>query len=178
MKEVSPNGARASRPQEKATKRARSPRSMSFTLTQGGDMTKDELAQLKAAIIDDIDNEVSEYLADVERGHHENNYDYTEDTAGEYGVILETYLAKVFAADKSNIEVVMSAIKNAVLALNELEEQYDSLGGFMLFCDEDEDGVTRGKKVCELILLAAAEAGVGDGKEDLTKEWRKWEAEA
>jgi hypothetical protein len=143
-------------------------------------MMTDKLEQLKTIIgyvVDDMEEDVSEFLADVERGHHENYCDYSEDTPGEYGAVLETCLAKILAADKADTERVMSAIKDAILALNELEEQYGLLGGFMIFYgDEDENGEkTRGEKVRELILLAAAEAGVGDGKEDLTGEWRvKW----
>ncbi|MDR2111498.1 MAG: hypothetical protein LBQ62_00080 [Candidatus Accumulibacter sp.] len=137
-------------------------------------MTKDALARRAADIIDDMDEEIGEFLADAERGHHDED-ERAEDTAGEYGAVLEAFLANARAANKGDAETVMSAVKNAVLALNALEERYGMLGRFMLFCADEEDGVTRGEKVRELIRLAAAEAGVGDGEEDPTGKWReKW----
>ncbi|MDR3351577.1 MAG: hypothetical protein LBO00_00880 [Zoogloeaceae bacterium] len=136
---------------------------------------KDELAQRAIDIVHDIEEEIGEFLADVERGHYDNDDGLTEDTAEEFAVVLKAFLVEARAVEKGDTEAVLSAIKSTVLALNALEEQYGKLDNDMIFCDDEEDGVTRGEKVRELIRLAAAEVGVGDGEKDLTEEWReKW----
>jgi hypothetical protein len=136
---------------------------------------KDELVQRAIDIVHDIEEEVGEFLADVDRGHHDHSDRRTVNTAKEFAEVLKEFLVKTQAAEKGDTEAVLSVIKSTVLALNTLEKQYGMLYSTMIFCDDEEDGVTRGEKVCELIRLAAAEAGVGDGEKDLTEEWReKW----
>lgn len=88
--------------------------------------------------------------------------DYTEADIAECEVILDAYLAKVRTAREGDVVFVMAAVKEAVVALNELSERCESL----IETEQRE-------LIAELIIQAAAAVGVGDG-EDLTEEWRQW----
>lgn len=101
-----------------------------------------------------------EYMADVSADGGDPGY--TEADIGRCASILDGYLSRVSGAGR-NADVVMGAVKDVVLELNELNERCDS---GLIETDQRE-------QICELIILAAAAAGVGSG-EDLTEEWREW----
>lgn len=101
-----------------------------------------------------------EYMADVSAGGGDPGY--AEADIGRCASILDGYLAKVSGAGRDAV-VVMGAVKDAVLELNELNESCDC---GLIETDQRE-------QICELIIRSAAAAGVGSG-EDLTEEWREW----
>ena len=60
--------------------------------------------------------------------------------------------------------MVMSAVKAAVLALNQLNAKCDYS---LIETDQRED-------LAMLVIKAAESVGVGNGKNDITEEWREW----
>jgi hypothetical protein len=89
---------------------------------------------------------------------------YTEDDVRQLERILDGYLAAIDAAEENNEVAVMEVVKDAVLALNSL---YAACKGHLIEADQREDLAT-------VINLAAAARGVGDGKSDITEQWRDW----
>lgn len=116
-----------------------------------------ELAQLKTDLLQGM----REYMIDV--ASEGDDADYSESEIASCESILDGFLAKVTTADKGNTEQVMSAVKEAVLALNKLNAQ----------CDDSLIETDQREQICELIIKAAAAAGVGSG-EDITEDWREW----
>lgn len=120
-------------------------------------MEAEQLEKLKVNLLEGM----REYMTDVIADGDES--DYSESDIGKCASILDSFLAEVQSTDHGNTEVVMGSVKEAVLALNELNE---SCGDSLIETDQRE-------QICELIIQAAAAAGVGDG-EDITEEWREW----
>lgn len=89
---------------------------------------------------------------------------YTDDDVRRCEQILDRYFAAIDAAEENNEVEVMAAVKDAVLALNALNNDCD---GSLIETDQREDLAT-------IIILAAAARGVGDGSSDITEEWRDW----
>jgi hypothetical protein len=89
--------------------------------------------------------------------------DYSEADIAKCEAILDAFLTKVRAANNGDAAFVMAAVKEAVLALNELNA---NCGECLIETDQRE-------QISELMCQSAAAVGVGDG-EDLTEEWREW----
>lgn len=89
---------------------------------------------------------------------------YTEADIEKCGQILDSYIQRVSSSDHGDEQAVMSAVKDTVLALNVLNLES---GESLIETDQRED-------LAELIIKAAADIGVGNGKDDLTEEWREW----
>jgi|SRR5690554_1387931 len=120
-------------------------------------MEAGQLEELKIKLLEGM----REYMADVIADGDES--DYSESDIGKCGSILDSFLTKVHSADHGNTAIVISAVKETVLALNDLNE---SCGHSLIETDQRE-------QICELIIQSAAAAGVGGG-EDITEEWRDW----
>lgn len=90
---------------------------------------------------------------------------YTQAHVDQCGKILSAYLAAVLdPAAKGASDRIMAAVKTAVLALNDLNDECD---GGLIETDQRED-------ICELIISAAALAGLESEEYDITGEWRDW----
>jgi hypothetical protein len=119
--------------------------------------TDDDLQSLK---IDALAN-MRRYLADILDGGGDPGY--TGADVGECGRVLEAYLARVAGAARGDDDAVRGAVKDAVLALNALNER----------CNHHLIETDQREQLCELIQRAAAAAGIGSG-EDVTEAWREW----
>jgi len=116
-----------------------------------------DLNRIKANLLDGM----REYMTAVAEDGDDPGY--TESDIGKCEVILDGFLAQVVAAGTGNSDQVMSAVKGAVLALNELNAS----------CDHSLIETDQREQICELIIQASAAAGVGSG-EDMTEQWREW----
>ncbi|MFM9879633.1 MAG: hypothetical protein ACKVOO_04390 [Burkholderiaceae bacterium] len=130
--------------------------------------TSPELLRLKNALIDSMTNYMQfggadgeddpEFDADFDAG-------YVQEDIDQCAVILDTYFDAVAnAPEDEREEAIMEAVKTAVLELNALNEQSD---GGLIETDQRE-------QLCDLIILAASEAGLETGGQDITEEWREW----
>lgn len=88
---------------------------------------------------------------------------YSEDDIGKCDSILTVFIDKTQSAGSGDTESVIGIVKETVLSLNVLNE---SCGHSLIETDQRE-------QLCELIIQAAADKGVGGG-EDITEEWREW----
>ena len=120
-------------------------------------MEAEQLQEMKANLLEGMREYMAEVVADGD------GPEYSESDIGKCASILDAFLAKVRSADHGNDEMVMGAVKKTVLALNDLNE---SCGDSLIETDQRE-------QICELIIQAAAIAGVGEG-EDITEQWREW----
>jgi hypothetical protein len=102
-----------------------------------------------------------EYLASLLDSGGETGY--TGADIGKCGAILDAYLARVRGADDGDDDAVMAAVRDAVVALNELNA---ACANHLIETDQREH-------LCTLIIQAAVAAGVGDGH-DITEPWREW----
>jgi hypothetical protein len=121
------------------------------------DHEPEDLQQIKADTLEGM----REYLADVVADGGDPGY--TEAEIGECEAILDAFLAKVSAAKPGHADAVMAAVRDAVLALNTLNEA----------CSHGLIETDQREEICSLIVEAAQAAGVGAG-EDLTEQWREW----
>ena len=89
---------------------------------------------------------------------------YTQGHIDRCGAILDAYLAGLDADKVSgNPEMIMALVKNAVMALNDLN---DECGGNLIETDQRE-------LLCDIIIGWANAAGLITD-EDVTEEWREW----
>jgi hypothetical protein len=93
-----------------------------------------------------------------------DNPGYSEEDIDACKSIIDSFLESLREVSVGNDQIVMAAIKKAVLALNALNEKCDYS---IIETDQRED-------LAMLIIKAAALAGVGDGACDITEEWREW----
>jgi hypothetical protein len=121
-------------------------------------MKTKQLDALKISLLEDM----REYMEDVAADGDEP--DYSEADIGKCESILDTFLTKVRSAKSGDTEFVMGAVKEVVLALNELNEG----------CNHSLIETDQREQICDLIIQSAAAVGVGDGDEDITEEWREW----
>lgn len=89
---------------------------------------------------------------------------YTEADIERCASIIDSYIQRVSSCPHGDEQSVMSAVRDAVLELNTLNSE---AGESLIETDQRED-------LAELIIKAAAVVGVGNGKNDLTEEWREW----
>jgi hypothetical protein len=88
---------------------------------------------------------------------------YTQQHIDRCAVIIDQYLAAVESARPLTDEQIRAAVKQAVLDLNDLNDECD---GALIETDQRED-------LCQLFLVAARQAGL-DTDQDITEEWRDW----
>mgnify|MGYP000020240115 CR=1 FL=1 len=120
-------------------------------------MEIDQLNDLKANLLEGM----REYMEDVVADGDDPGY--SEDDIAKCESILTGFLQKATSVGVCDKEAVMNAVKETVLALNELNEN----------CDHGLIETDQREQICELIIQAAAGAGVGTG-DDITEEWREW----
>ena len=113
------------------------------------------------ALKQDILDDMREYMEDVKSDGGDPGY--TAEDIDTCGVILSSFLSQVRSTAYGHHDTVLGIVGTTVRALNALAEARDG----MIETDQRE-------QICELINKAAFAAGVGDGKEDLTEEWREW----
>lgn len=116
-----------------------------------------DYVELKSEILDGMRSYMDDLRADgADPGYAERDIDACE-------TIVDRYLdaARDSGGDPARVRV---ALKTAVLALNALNARC----GYALIETEQREGL------CDLLLGAAAEAGLGSGEEDLTEAWREW----
>jgi hypothetical protein len=119
---------------------------------------QDDLKHIKADLLDGM----RDYMNDLDAEADDSGY--TELDIAKCENLIDGFLAKVSSATVGDSDLVMSAVKETVLALNDLNA---SCGGSLIETDQRES-------ICELIIRAAAAAGVGSGNEDITEDWREW----
>lgn len=93
-----------------------------------------------------------------------NDPGYTEADIYRCGAIIDSYTQRIASCKHGDKQAVMSAVRDTVLELNTLNLE---AGESLIETDQRED-------LAELIIKAAAAVGVGNGKDDLTEEWREW----
>ncbi|MFE4037087.1 MULTISPECIES: hypothetical protein [Priestia] len=77
--------------------------------------------------------------------------------------ILDTYMNRLKdSVDKMSEQDILEYVKEVVIGLNELNEQFDY---FIETLEREE--------LCEFIIKAANAAGL-EIEEDITEEWREW----
>ena len=77
--------------------------------------------------------------------------------------ILDIYMNKLEGSvDKMSEQDILEYVKEVVIGLNELNEQFDY---FIEILEREE--------LCEFIIKAANAAGL-ETEEDITEEWREW----
>ncbi|MGG0509513.1 hypothetical protein [Priestia megaterium] len=77
--------------------------------------------------------------------------------------ILDTYMNRLKdSVDKMSEQDTLEYVKEVVIGLNELNEQFDY---FIETLEREE--------LCEFIIKAANAAGL-ETEEDITEEWREW----
>ncbi|MCF8888866.1 hypothetical protein ACQKGA_10515 [Priestia megaterium] len=77
--------------------------------------------------------------------------------------ILDTYMNRLKdSVDKMSEQDILEYVKEVVIGLNELNEQFDY---FIETLEREE--------LCEFIIKAANAAGL-ETEEDITEEWREW----
>ncbi len=89
---------------------------------------------------------------------------YTESDIEKCSAIIDSYMKRIAACKIGDKQSVMSVVKDTVLELNALNAE---AGESIIETDQRED-------LAELIIKTAEIAGVGNGKDDLTEEWREW----
>jgi Leucine-rich repeat (LRR) protein len=119
--------------------------------------TRSSLADIPKELLD-LKDKIVRNMIDYSARH------YAVEDAQECGQILQTYLERVIDKTKPYSEdALMAAAKDAVLALNELNDR----------CDETLIETDAREYICELIHAAAASAGLQD-EGDITYDWRDW----
>ncbi|MGE1114657.1 hypothetical protein ACQJ0K_23170 [Priestia megaterium] len=77
--------------------------------------------------------------------------------------ILDTYMNRLKdSVDKMSEQDILEYVKEVVIGLNELNEQFDY---FIETLEREE--------LCDFIIKAANAAGL-ETEEDITEEWREW----
>jgi hypothetical protein len=90
---------------------------------------------------------------------------YAQAQVDQCSAILDTYLDAVAQAPENNKnQAILEAVKTAVLDLNRLNEACE---GSIIETDQRE-------QLCEIIILAAGNAGLVSNEYDITEEWREW----
>jgi hypothetical protein len=120
----------------------------------------EKFIELKSQIIDGM-------LAYMQPDDDDDDFDpgYTEEGVNKCAQILMGYLATVFEPSAhGSTKEIMAAVKKAVLELNDLNEECE----YGLIETDQREGI------CELIISAAAEAGLQSEESDITEEWREW----
>ena len=127
-----------------------------------------EIHTLKTELIDNItsymkyggaeDESDPDYDPEFDAGYEQRHIDRCSE-------ILESYFSALAGIDQVNRnEAIMSAVKSAVLALNEVNNECD---GNMIETDQRE-------QLCEIIISAANNNGLQSSQYDITEEWRDW----
>jgi hypothetical protein len=126
----------------------------------GKTQISEKLIELKSEIIEGM-------LAYMQPDDDDDDFDpgYTEEGVNKCAQILTEYLATVFEPSaQGNTEKIMSAVKKTVLELNDLNAE----------CEHSLIETDQREGICELIISAAAEAGLQSEEYDITGEWREW----
>lgn len=89
---------------------------------------------------------------------------YTEMDVDKCGAIIDSYIQRISSCKHGDEQAIMSVVRDTVFELNALNSE---AGESLIETDQRED-------LAELIIKAAAVVGVGNGKDDLTEEWREW----
>ncbi|MGJ7903282.1 hypothetical protein [Lysobacter sp. 1R34A] len=116
-----------------------------------------DYVELKSEILDGMRSYMEELKEDG------SDAGYTARDIDDCERIIDRFLDIVASAAGDNARA-SGAVKDAVLALNALNTR---CGYSLIETDQRES-------LCELIIGAAAAAGVGSGQDDITEEWREW----
>lgn len=118
-----------------------------------------DYVELKSEILDGMRSYREDLAKDgVDAGYGDGDIDECEG-------IIDRFLERMAtAAERGDDAGAVGAVKDTVLALNALNARC----GHSLIETDQREGL------CELILGAAAVAGLGGDGEDLTEEWREW----
>lgn len=119
----------------------------------------EEFVVLKGQILDGM----MDYLESG--GDDEPDADYSEEDVDRCAIILEQFLEDVLSpAIYGQSRKIMRVVQGAVMALNELNAA----------CDHSLIETNQREQICELIISAAANAGLRTDASDVTEEWREW----
>jgi hypothetical protein len=90
---------------------------------------------------------------------------YSQEDVDKCNVILLNYLNNVSTSSiHGDSEKIMAAVEETVIALNLLNEN----------CDHSMIETGERESICELIINAAAQAGLETDEYDITEQWRDW----
>jgi hypothetical protein len=119
--------------------------------------TNADLTRIKAHLLDTM----NDYMQSFENDGDEAPYSAAD--IQRCAAILDAFVANVGSV-AGNAELIMAAVQDTVLSLNDLSEKSEGL----IETDQRED-------LCEFIELAARAGGLNvDVGEDITEEWREW----
>jgi hypothetical protein len=128
------------------------------TLIPGSAAENAEIRKLKARALEGM----RRYMEVVRKNGQDPGY--SEAAIRKCEFIVDTYLRRLSTISRGDNAQVMAAAKDAVLALNKLNRE---TGERLIETDQRED-------LAMLIIKAARAVGVGDGKADITEQWREW----
>lgn len=127
-----------------------------------------EILEMKKKIIENMtkymnfgcaeDENDSSFDPDFEAGYEQDHVDQCAK------IIDDLFVNLTNAANSKKVGIILKAVKEAVLKLNELNENCDYS---LIETDQRED-------LCELINAAAIDAGLDSDDNDITEEWREW----
>ncbi|MFY0783204.1 hypothetical protein AB1K18_23375 [Peribacillus simplex] len=88
---------------------------------------------------------------------------FTDENINATNEVLDSYINNlVKLGDMPTEEDILECVKEVVISLNEINEQYDD---FIETMEREE--------LCEFIIEAAHIAGL-ESEEDITEDWREW----
>lgn len=119
----------------------------------------EEFVVLKGQILDGMADFIEPAADD------DDDADYTTHEVDQCAVILEQYLDEVLSPSVyGQSKKIMGIVRSAVLKLNELNDA----------CNQSLIETDQREQICELIISAAANAGLKSEEYDITEEWREW----
>ena len=118
-----------------------------------------DIAKFKTMLSESVLSRMLEFMEDCGE-----DADFTKEDVEKCGEILTHYLESLAALTDPEDQQIMDCVEQAVLALNELNEDTDYA---MIETEERES-------IWELIQTSAVECGLKNYTDDITEEWREW----
>ena len=118
-----------------------------------------DIAKFKTMLSENVLGLMLEFMADCGE-----DASFTREDVEKCGEILTHYLESLAELTDPDDQQIMDCVKEAVLALNDLNEATD----YCLIETEERESIW------ELIQTSAVECGLHDPADDITEQWREW----
>ena len=120
-----------------------------------------EIAKFKDLLSDKVIGEMISYMSFFDE---DEECPFTKEDVAKCEAILTHYLESLAALSDPTDEAIMGCVREAVLALNQLNEDTDY---GMIETEEREN-------IWALIQTSAVACGLQNPADDITDEWREW----